>query len=127
MANFQIKQWHDFNFSVIHPCSLNQVLTTNLNTVLEKNSFGETEKSTDWDINSGSELKRREEQPQAECRMACIKAEKDSVLALPCITNGLTAKSGKKKTLPRTSSVLDNTACYRDKATMHNQTKGCNL
>lgn len=62
MASSQIKQLHDFNFSVIHPCSLNQVLTTNLNTVLEKSTFVETEKTTDCNINAGSELKRKEEQ-----------------------------------------------------------------
>lgn len=39
MLSLQIKQLHDFSFSIIHPFSLNQVLTTNLNRVLKKVLF----------------------------------------------------------------------------------------
>lgn len=40
MPSLQTKLWHDFNFSIIHPCSLDQVLTTNPNRVLKKVFFG---------------------------------------------------------------------------------------
>lgn len=40
MPSLQLKQLHEFNFSIIHPCSLNQVLTANLNGVLKEVFFG---------------------------------------------------------------------------------------
>lgn len=39
MPNLQIKL-HDFNFSIIHPCSLNQVMITKLNRVFKNVVFG---------------------------------------------------------------------------------------
>lgn len=131
MASFQIKHWHEFNFSVIHPCSLNQVLTTKLNTILEKNTFGETEKSTGCGINSGSDLKRKEEQ-QTNGLLTQYKVSVEGAVSkqsreVSCIANGLAVKGGEKEPLPRRSSELDNAACYRGRATTHNQTKGGNL
>lgn len=41
-----------------------------------------------------------------------VKADKGSVPALPCTTNGLAQKRGKKETSPWSSSVMDNTSSY---------------